>query len=85
MVVLVRADGHMDPETRALSLFNERTLVFCRRTGDTCIDLAQNLALGFEDYYDFVHNTPDGAAKIGDYLAPQIESVLARSGWAENR
>jgi lysophospholipase L1-like esterase len=85
MVVLVRADGHTDPETRALSLFNERMLLFCRRSGDVCIDLAQNLALDLEDYYDFVHNTPGGEAKIGAYLAPQVGEVLTRSGLAENR
>jgi hypothetical protein len=77
VVVLINRDGWMDPETRVLGLFNERTLSFCRRAGDPCIDLAGELALGLDDFYDFNHNNPAGAAKIGDYLAPKIFDQLA--------
>jgi hypothetical protein len=72
VMVLINRDGWMDEETRALSLFNSRTLSFCRRSGDACIDLADELELGFDDYYDFNHNNPTGAAKIGNYLALRI-------------
>jgi hypothetical protein len=36
------------------------------------------LSLG--DYYDFIHNNPAGAVKIGDYLAPEILNKLNRTG-----
>jgi lysophospholipase L1-like esterase len=84
MFVLIRS-GSMDGETRALSLFNERTMSFCRDTGNLCVDLARNLALGLDDYYDFSHNNPKGAAKIGGYLAPYILEQLSQAGLAANR
>jgi lysophospholipase L1-like esterase len=76
IMLMIRNDW-MDPETRVLGLFNERTLSFCRRAGDLCIDLAGELALGLDDFYDFSHNNPAGAARIGDYLAPKIFDQLA--------
>lgn len=85
MVVLINRDGWMDPETRALGLFNERTMAFCRRSGALCIDLAGNLAFGLDDYYDFTHNNPAGAAKIAAYLAPKIFDQLAPAGLAARR
>jgi lysophospholipase L1-like esterase len=76
-VMLMIRNGWMDPETRVLGLFNERTMSFCRRTGELCIDLAGELALGLDDFYDFNHNNPSGAAKIGDYLAAKVFDQLA--------
>lgn len=51
-----------------LSLFNARTLAACEKIGALCLDLAQEIAFSSEDFYDYLHNTPKGAEKIGQYL-----------------
>lgn len=72
MLGLVGADGRMDRDMLALGLFNEAMLEVCRRLGAICVDLAGELALGSDDYYDLTHNTPEGAEKIGAYLAAKL-------------
>ena len=57
-----------------LDRLNRRTMAVCRTLPESvCIDLAKELTLNASDYYDRVHYTPSGAAKIGRYL----HSVLA--------
>jgi hypothetical protein len=60
------------------SLFNETTLEICRELHAICIDLARDLRDAFEDtdFYDFVHTTPSGARKIGDYLYESLRDDL---------
>jgi lysophospholipase L1-like esterase len=57
---------------RIMSLINARTMKTCAERGDVCIDLASELAFDDGDFYDYAHNTPSGAAKIGEYLAAKI-------------
>ena len=45
---------------------------YCRQHHVTCFDLANDLTFDVGDYYDFVHNTPRGAEKIGHYLARRL-------------
>ncbi len=57
-------------------LLNETTMSMCTGRSDTiCIDLASELEFSHDDFYDFAHNTPSGAAKIGHYLAKKIKSL----------
>lgn len=53
---------------RLKSVLDQETLSACREAGGICIDLASELSLGETDFYDYFHNTPQGARKIGDYL-----------------
>lgn len=56
--------------TRAL---NESTIDACRSCEDSiCIDLARELVFSPDDYYDGVHNTPNGTRKIGVFLAERM-------------
>src|SRR5262249_1236806 len=75
---LVMPHGEMDADMLSLGLFNEETLAACSRIETTCLDLAGELALGPGDFYDIVHYTPAGAAKIGQYLATRLYPVLVR-------
>jgi hypothetical protein len=58
-----------------MQLLNKRTLDFCRSNQGICIDLAGELEFDDTDFYDFYHNTPRGAEKIGQYLNQKLEKL----------
>ena len=47
---------------------NQTAMVVCQKLNAICIDLAEKLRLDVEDYYDSIHTTPSGSAKIGRFL-----------------
>lgn len=51
---------------------NAALLTHCERQHTLCFDAANDLAFDVADYYDYLHNTPKGAAKIGRYLAQRL-------------
>ncbi len=65
---------------RLLAEFNAVTLAICAEQGVTCLDLAHGLPLGDGDFYDYVHNTPAGAAKVGTWLAERLCELPPRTG-----
>ena len=60
---------------------NRATGAVCREYADRCvfIDLAQRVRFDRTDFYDQGHNTPQGARKIGLFLAEQIEAIRKSS------
>lgn len=58
---------------------NRGLLDFCLKSATRCFDLASEVALEAGDYYDFVHQTPQGAAKIGRYLAARLADLPAEA------
>ena len=59
---------------------NRRLLDYCKERGIVCFDLASDVKFDVADYYDYTHNTPRGAEKIGHYLADrllQVQPILA--------
>ena len=59
-----------------LDALNRRTMDFCRGSGGICIDLAAELEFDDNDFYDYTHNTPAGAAKIGHFLYSRLRGTL---------
>jgi lysophospholipase L1-like esterase len=59
-----------------LSVFNQATMDYCAKTGIPCFDLARELLLEDADFYDFAHNTPQGARKVGRYLKEKLAPLL---------
>ena len=57
---------------RDLGKINAATLDFCRERLVTCLDLAREVVFEVGDFYDYEHNTPGGAAKIGRWLAGKL-------------
>jgi len=55
---------------RMMTILNANTMMACRKRKAICIDLAKDLEFVWtdEDYYDFLHMTPTGARKVGEYL-----------------
>jgi len=60
---------------RALARVNAATLETCRERHVVCFDLATELHFADGDFYDFEHNTPQGAEKIGHWLAGKLAGL----------
>jgi hypothetical protein len=41
-----------------------------------CIDLAAEDMWQDDDFYDFLHNTPKGARKLGNYLFERLSDLF---------
>jgi lysophospholipase L1-like esterase len=61
---------------RALARFNAATLEVCATRQVICLDLATELRFADGDFYDYEHNTPAGAEKIGTWLAGKLAGLL---------
>jgi hypothetical protein len=57
-----------------LGAINAATLAVCRETGIPCLDLAAQLEFGDGDFYDSVHTTAQGSAKVA---AAMCRALLA--------
>ena len=54
---------------------NRGLMDFCAQRRLTCFDLANDVVFDGDDYYDYLHNTPRGAEKIGRYLADKLSAL----------
>ncbi|HET7217709.1 MAG TPA: GDSL-type esterase/lipase family protein, partial [Vicinamibacterales bacterium] len=54
---------------------NRGLIDFCTQHGLTCFDMPNEVAFDGDDYYDYLHNTPKGAEKIGRYLAAKLATL----------
>lgn len=74
----LQADRRIDTGSYAkMATFNRTTLEVCRAAKAICVDLGAELWFDDLDYYDTVHATPSGAAKIGAYLHEQLKGLFA--------
>ncbi|HTY78184.1 MAG TPA: GDSL-type esterase/lipase family protein [Candidatus Bathyarchaeia archaeon] len=60
----------------ALARINGATLEVCQEGLATCLDLATELHFEPGDFYDYEHNTPQGAERIGRWLAERLEGLV---------
>lgn len=61
---------------RRLSAFNRATHEVCADEGLLCLDLAREVTFEPGDFYDYLHNTPQGAARIGRWLAGKLAGLV---------
>lgn len=54
--------------------FADATMAVCRLVDATCIDLFAKLRFRDGDFYDFVHLTPQGTARLVDFLYAELKS-----------
>lgn len=73
---IVGSDGAR--QGAALAAIDDATLAFCRKTGEICIDLARRAGLKPEDFSDYIHLSPAGAARVGRFLAAALTPELCR-------
>lgn len=73
----VRADGSVDAGSYATqTAFNQRAMDACRNATAICLDLGGEVTFSDEDFYDWVHTTPMGNARIADYLYRHLRDRL---------
>lgn len=61
-----------------LSQLNDVARKVCTDEHMRCLDLARDLPLGDGDFYDLLHNSPQGGEKIGRWLAEQLVATAAK-------
>lgn len=59
-----------------LQLFNEVALQLCQQNNGICLDLAHELQFADGDFYDYAHNTQQGAEKIAEYLYVNLQPEI---------
>ena len=59
-----------------MRMLNDKTMAFCHAVGGICLDLASELEFNDSDFYDFYHNAPRGAEKIGLYLYQKLQDRI---------
>ena len=60
-----------------LWMIHRKALDVCEDEGGIGLDLARQVNFTDDDFYDYVHNTPAGARKIGDYLYSRLKWLFA--------
>ena len=59
-----------------MRLLNKAAIEICNEFNGICIDFAEDIKLNHDDFYDFAHNTPIGADKIGRYLYEELKEKI---------
>jgi lysophospholipase L1-like esterase len=59
-----------------LQALDSELLGFCREKGETCIDLAGKLVIPTDEFYDPMHTTPAGSARIARFLADELAPIV---------
>ncbi len=59
-----------------LGMLNRRTLDVCREAGALAVDVAGGIDWEDADFYNFAHNTPRGAEKLGRYLYKNLRHLF---------
>jgi len=55
------------------ALFNRAAMAACRDAGAICLDLGAEIEFRPGDFYDHVHTTPQGSARVADYLFAKLK------------
>ena len=74
LLFAARADGA--PDTAGYietTLFNRAAMAACAEAGAICLDLGAEIEFRPGDFYDHVHTTPAGSARVADYLFAKLK------------
>lgn len=59
-----------------LADFNRATRETCKEDGLLCLDLAREVMFEAGDFYDHLHNSPQGAEKVGRWLSAKLAGLV---------
>jgi lysophospholipase L1-like esterase len=59
-----------------LADFNHATRDVCKEGGLLCLDLAREVRFDPGDFYDHLHNSPQGAEKVGRWLSIKLAGLV---------
>ena len=69
-----KPDGAPDISSyRETTLFNRAAMAACREANAICLDLGAEIEFRPGDFYDHVHTTPAGSARIAEYLFARLK------------
>ena len=74
--LLFAADAAGNPDTSGYAemvLFNRAAMAACAEARAICVDLGGEIEFKPGDFYDWVHTTPAGSARIADYLFAKLK------------
>ncbi|MBM3733033.1 MAG: hypothetical protein FJW24_06145 [Acidimicrobiia bacterium] len=57
-------------------LFNRAAMAACRKANAICIDLGSEIEFETGDFYDRVHVTPQGSARIAEFLFARLKDKV---------
>lgn len=58
------------------SIFNRAAMEACGSAGAVCIDLGSQIEFRPGDFYDYVHTTPAGSRRVGEFLHTRLKDVI---------
>lgn len=58
------------------TLFNRAAMAACQAANGICLDLGTEIEFRPGDFYDWVHTTPEGSARIADYLFAKLKDKV---------
>jgi lysophospholipase L1-like esterase len=75
----INATRHMNGKTawQVLEMYNDVTRETCRKEGILLIDLAREMPKSSQYYYDLIHYTNAGAAKVAGIIYEKLQPFLA--------
>ena len=59
-----------------LYLASETIIDHCNKNQLKCINLAKNINLEYDDFYDALHLNPSGSKKVTDFLINELKVLL---------
>jgi hypothetical protein len=59
-----------------VSCYNRGLMGYCEAEGLLCVDLASGIRFTDGDHYDSIHTTPQGSAKIADFLFDALKDRI---------
>jgi lysophospholipase L1-like esterase len=72
-----KPDGAPDiSEYAETTLFNRAAMAACRKANAICIDLGFEIEFEPGDFYDRVHTTPQGSARIAEFLFARLKDKV---------
>ncbi len=61
---------------RRLAAYNQATREVCEDQGLLCLDPAREISFEPGDFYDYVHNSPQGSQKLGRWFAAKLAGLV---------
>jgi|AGTN01.1.fsa_nt_gi hypothetical protein len=75
-ILVTQPVGDDSANARLLLGINQAAREVCRDEGLLCLDPARDVRFEADDFYDYLHNTPAGADKIGRWLASKLAGLV---------
>ena len=73
-IFITQISGH--GMTKELFTAAETIISHCKNLNLKCINLAENIDLNYDDFYDQLHLNPKGSKKVTNFLSKELEKIF---------